>query len=357
MRSNRLFVFACGLMLLLASACGAPAVGNYFAPTAAVVNGVKIPEEQVSEQLRSTISNPQNRAQFVGVSGGKNRLDAKREILSQLIRQVIVVQQAKGLGIAASSSEVTAQLKQLRSRFPTEKAFLAEVSKEGFTLEDVNRFVTDRLVFQKVASEVTKSAAPTEAQIQAYYDQNRAQFDSQVHAAHILVCGDFDQTKRACNFTPEDEATAKDIAKRAKAGEDFAALAKQFSKDGSNKDSGGDLGFFGKGQMAVEFENAAFALQPGQISDPVKTNFGFHIIKLIAKGKSFEDSKQEITKGLGQQTQQQAFQKWLQGKLAKANVRVNPIFGEFDRTTQSVVPGKTTLARTGGGVRLTPPRR
>lgn len=344
MTFRRIFRLAPAL-LLFASACGAPALGNYFAPTAAVVNGKKIPSSEIAEQLRGTISNPQSKAQFVGPSGAKNRLDAQREILNQLIRQEIVLQEADDLGVGASKKEVDAQLKQLRARFPNQKAFEAEVSKEGFSLDDIKRFVTERIIFQKVAADVTKSAAPTEEQLRAYYDQNKAQFDAQVHAAHILICSNFDTTKRMCNFIPEDETLAKDVAAKAKKGEDFATLAKQYSKDESNKNTGGDLGFFTKGQMAAEFEQAAFALQPGQISDPVKTTFGYHIIKLLAKGKTFEESKNEIEQGLGQQTQQKVFQDWLQERLTKAKVRVNPIFGVYDTTIQSVVPAKSSTSK------------
>jgi peptidyl-prolyl cis-trans isomerase D len=118
----------------------------------------------------------------------------------------------------------------------------------------------------------------TPADAQTYYNQNIQQYQTQeqVRASHILF-----QTQG------KDEATvqkqAEDVLKRARAGEDFAALAKQYSEDQGSKVNGGDLNFFGRGQMVPEFEMAAFNTMPGQITDLVKSQFGFHIIKVVEK--------------------------------------------------------------------------
>jgi peptidyl-prolyl cis-trans isomerase D len=123
--------------------------------------------------------------------------------------------------------------------------------------------------------QVRQTATVPEAEIEAFYKQNQQQYSTaeQAKAQHILF-----------KIEGEDEAAVKtkaeEVLKRARSGEDFAALAKQFSQDDSNNAKGGDLGEFGRGAMVPEFEQAAFALKAGEISDLVKSPFGFHIIKL-----------------------------------------------------------------------------
>jgi peptidyl-prolyl cis-trans isomerase C len=141
-------------------------------------------------------------------------------------------------------------------------------------------------------ADITK--AVTEADAKKIYDEKISQIkpEQEVHARHILVA-------------TEDEA--KEVIQRLKKGEDFAALAKEKSKDTSAE--GGDLGFFARGQMLKPFEDAAFALEPGQISEPVQTQFGWHVIKVEEKRDqplpTFDQVKEAI---MGQLVQQKAQQ-------------------------------------------------
>ena len=128
-----------------------------------------------------------------------------------------------------------------------------------------------------------------EPDIQAFYTQNLPQYQTpaQVRASHILLKLEGKDDKQV-------QALAEDVAKKAKApGADFAALAKQYSEDESNNATGGDLDYFGRGRMVAEFEQAAFAMKPGEISNPVKTAFGYHIIKVV-------DSKPDTTRPLAE---------------------------------------------------------
>jgi parvulin-like peptidyl-prolyl isomerase len=132
-----------------------------------------------------------------------------------------------------------------------DKSFENIAKQTGMTLDDYRLLYESILLREKLLAEITKDLQPAE---------------EQVWARHILVA---------------DATLAKSISDKLKAGEDFAKLAAEFSLDTSNKDKGGDLGWFSKGMMVAPFETAAFALQPGQISEPVQTDFGWHIIQVI----------------------------------------------------------------------------
>jgi peptidyl-prolyl cis-trans isomerase D len=135
---------------------------------------------------------------------------------------------------------------------------------------------------------------PTPAEIQAYYDAHADEFPvpERVHAAHILV-------KVAKDATPAQDAAARkkaeDLLARAKKGEDFGELARKNSEDPGSKDQGGDLPPFGHGQMVPPFEEAAFSMSPGEIRGPIKSDFGYHVIKLLAKLPAGKQTLAEAT--------------------------------------------------------------
>ncbi|HEY3128012.1 MAG TPA: peptidyl-prolyl cis-trans isomerase [Acidobacteriota bacterium] len=149
-----------------------------------------------------------------------------------------------------------------------------------------------------------KKIVATDADLRSYYDEHKKDFEipESVNASHILV---------------KTEEEAREIKKQLEAGADFAELARQKSLDTTNKNDGGKMGFFIRGAMLPPFEEAAFKLKPGQISDPVKTTFGWHIIKVLdVRPRSvmpFDEAKKMIQARV--QTQKQ--QNWLQSKKAE----------------------------------------
>ncbi len=164
--------------------------------------------------------------------------------------------------------------------------------KEGYRVPEKIKIAYIRIGAEKFMDKITLE----EDDLRAYYEDNIDMFtqQKQVKARHILF-------KTAPGATDEEvkkiEEKATSVLERAKKGEDFAALATEFSED-SSKTKGGDLGYFTQGKMVKEFENAAFALEPGQISDLVKTTYGYHIIKVEDKKersvKTYDEAKAQI---------------------------------------------------------------
>lgn len=166
---------------------------------------------------------------------------------------------------AAFRAQVTVTDADLTARF--------EANKETYRIGERRKFKYALVDVEQVRA----GLSVTDADVQGFYTQNVGQYTTpaQVRASHILF-----QTSGKDEAAVRTQAEA--VLAQAKApGADFAALARQHSEDASNKDLGGDLNYFGRGRMVPEFEAAAFAMKPGDISDLVKTQFGFHIIKLV----------------------------------------------------------------------------
>ncbi len=152
--------------------------------------------------------------------------------------------------------------------------------------ETLKAFMYNQNYIQAYFEEVKAGMANLEEDAQGYYESNTDSFKvDEVTAGHILV---------------EKEATAKEILGKLEAGEKFEELAKEYGTDGT-KDNGGSLGTFGRGQMVKEFEDAVFALEAGELSDIVKTEFGYHIIRVTEKNqgtRTYEEVKESIISNL-----------------------------------------------------------
>jgi hypothetical protein len=181
-------------------------------------------------------------------------------------------------------------------------------------------------------ADITKEIKVSDADLHKYYEDHKNEFE-QVRARHILVrfTGSPLPLKPGQKDLSEADALAKaqELLKRVKGGEDFAALATKESDDTGSAANGGDLNFFHRGQMVPSFEAAAFALQPGQLSDPVKSQFGYHLIKVEAREtKSFDDVKADLEKRLKPEQSQKAVEELQK----KSGVIYDPVF--FDLAKQ-----------------------
>ena len=183
------------------------------------------------------------------------------------------------------------------------------------------------LAFQYLQKEVISKIKVTEKDAKAYYDKNPDLFKSpeQVKARHILI-----QVPKEASEEEKKKLKEKadEVLKKVKAGEDFAKLAADTSDDPGTKSKGGELGFFSKGSMVPAFEQAAFALKPGEVSELVETEFGFHVIKVDEKKEAvsepFETIKEKVTKQVLREKQEAKVTEFVEQALKKAKVMMNP---------------------------------
>jgi peptidyl-prolyl cis-trans isomerase C len=244
-----------------------------------------------------------------------------RGVLDQLIGFRLLIQESKTRKTVVPDGELDKRVAQIRSRFPSEEAFKKALDEQKVTVEELRSdALNDMLVGTMLQAEVAPKVSVTPDQVNDFYQKNPSQFQQpeRVRASHILIS--FPQN--ADEAAKKDVRTkAAEVLKEVKAGKDFAALAKQHSTDPGSGPNGGDLGFFQKGQMVPPFEQAAFALKPGETSDLVESQFGVHIIRMVDRqpGRTVPIDEvrpkiQQYLEGQGRQQQTQAFVETLKAK-------------------------------------------
>jgi foldase protein PrsA len=222
--------------------------------------------------------------------------------LDTLIAEKIVQLESDKKDLTVKDSEIDQELESIKGSYENEEAFNEALASSGSSLDSVKANIKSYLLTEKLLKD---RVSITDDQIKEYFEANKDTFaqQEQVEASHILV---------------EDEKTAEEVKAKLDDGGDFAELAKEYSTDTSNAESGGELGYFGKGEMVTEFDDQAFAMKKGEISDPVKTEFGYHIIKVTDKKEAKEavlaDHKDEIKDILFDQALQTEYGTWLEEK-------------------------------------------
>ncbi len=271
------------------------AAGKTSEAKVAMVNGVPILRADFDGEYNLYMNNMRQRGQ--GVS--PEQFDTVQQtVLDNLIGQELLFQESVKQGIKVNNDEITTEIDKIKQRFPNDaefkQAMLSMNISEAVLTSKINKGISiKKLVEKDVEPKVTVSDSETKG----FYDDNPNSFSEpqQVKASHILVKVDAmadDAQKKAAKEKIEK------VQAKIKKGEDFAALAKEYS-DCPSGAQGGDLGFFGPGAMVKPFEDAAFAMNTGEISDIVITQFGYHLIKVVekkdAREVSYQEAKGDIT--------------------------------------------------------------
>lgn len=280
------------------------------------VNGTPIKESVVQAKIDEAMKLQMGRMAARGgnippeaLSGLRDRM--RNDVVDGIVLEQLIDEKIKAANIVVTDADADAKIKEIMTmNNMTIDQVKEQLAKNNVTLDDFKKQLKQNVAIERVidAEMKAKGESPevTDEEAKKFYDENAAQFSSpeQVRASHILIKADMkDEAAKA-----EAKKKIEGILEKARAGEDFAALAKEYSEDPGSKDIGGEY-TFGRGKMVKPFEDTAFSLEVGKISDPVETTFGYHIIKLSekipAETKEFDEVKELLIKDLANRKKSQ----------------------------------------------------
>ncbi len=243
-------------------------------------------------------------------------IDIYRTVLSDMVDLELLYQSSRSNNLTATPDEIAKSLAELQAPYPSEEAFKEQLESEDISLDSVKAMLAKDISIQKLVEGVlSKNVVITDDAKRQFYTDNEEQMEQPEHLKlrHILV------------RVPDDSSVAQREAARQKIeglrkqiteeGADFAALAKENSDDPGSRDQGGELTVM-EGQTAPPFEEAAFKLEPGAISEIVETRFGYHIIQLLERVPSRKIPYEEVEERIEQYLQQEALRRAVQDEVA-----------------------------------------
>ncbi|ENK0840088.1 peptidylprolyl isomerase [Clostridium botulinum] len=281
--------------------------------TIAKVNGEKIQRKDLEEnpRLKQVVNQMkmQYGEEFEKSEQGKEAIkEQKKQILDELITEKVLLQKGKELKVIPKdeelNKEVDKKFNEIKAVYNNdEKKFEETLKSTGFTKETLKEYLKSQIIIEKVINEATKDVKVEDKDAKKYYNENQSMFTEKpntMNVSHILV-------------KTEDEA--KKVKKRLDSKEDFAKVAKEVSQDPGSKDKGGLLGDinYNDANFDPTFMKAAIALKQGAVSNPVHSQWGYHIIKINSKKeypvKKFDAVKEDIKKELKMEKQKEAYTK------------------------------------------------
>ncbi len=303
--------------------------------TAAKVNGEKITQEHLEKRMNKIkLSYEQQGAKFEGEQGRMMLKAIEQQVLEEMINQTIILQAAEKEKLVASDVEVNKQYDEIKKRFGGDKQFDDAMKTYGYTEKELKDKLKYDATFAALYEKVTKDVKVTDDEISKYYESNKDQYKEpeKFKIRHILIAVNT-ADKKTGKTDEQAKKEAEKIIADLNAGADFAKLAKEKSTDPGSKDKGGlltdrmgnEMVAKGGNEFVPEFANAAFALKAGQITaKPVKSEFGYHIIKVDVKTTekqlTFDEAKEKIKKDLPTTKKQDVFNKYMGDLRTKADI-------------------------------------
>jgi foldase protein PrsA len=278
------------------SASKAPGIAAYVNGEAVSCDKVNKLYATVPEQLKATYT--------------------KAVLLNQTISDIVIKQEIEKRNISIDATYLNEMILNIKSQFADDDQFSQALTQQGLTYQEFSDQLSLKLRLNKMLEMDIPELKVTDAEITAFFKQNKASLDTpkQIRASHILV----NTSEQAAN-----------IEKMLRSGADFASLARNFSIDNGSAANGGDLGYFSKGMMIPEFENASFSLQVGEISQPILSRYGYHIIKVYdikpAKAAVLDDKMKALIDlnifNTKWDANKEKVNTYLQNLISKANIK------------------------------------
>jgi parvulin-like peptidyl-prolyl isomerase len=298
-------------LALLVAACGGGSKsssggGSVPAEDAAVVAGTPITRARLDRTLQQVKCSFEQQKRAFPKPGTSEYQTLQAQALQSLVQQAELEQEAPKLGVSVSAKQVDSRLKALKKQYfgGNEKQYRSQIKKDCFTDQEVRTQLHAQLVSEAIYKKLTSSVKVSDAEVRQYYDLHREVYTQP-------------QTRIVRHILVKQKSLADRLYTQLKHGADFAALARKYSQDPGSKAQGGRM-TISRGETVKPFDNVAFTLKTGQISKPVHTQFGWHIIQALAptKGRTstpFAQVKESIRQQLLQQKRTEAVQTWLNG--------------------------------------------
>lgn len=317
------------IILLLALLLSSVLLWGCSSGMLASVNGKNITTEQLDEEVAAVKKNLEQQGyNFEGDQGKEFEDMLKQNVLEQMIDQELVMQEAERLKLMPTDKEIEDELAGIKEQLGSEGEYKKYLAAYGVNEPKLKDMIKQEKAWVKVQEKITAEVPePTEEEIKDYYESNKDQFSKpeQRQVSHILI-GTADNSNGKNRSEADAKVLALQVVDKLKSGADFGELAKEYSDDPGSKDNGGQYPPFSRGSgFASEFEDAAFDLSKGDFTtEPVRTQFGYHIVRLDdlipATQMSLSEVKDSISASLMEQTVTDKMNSYMEDLREKGDV-------------------------------------
>ncbi len=304
---KRPILLAFCLLVLLVAGCGGTSTATLSANDAAVVGSEPITKDQFQSLMDRAKKSYDSQKRAFPKPGSTEYEQLKGQAVTFLIQRAEFQQEAAAMGIKITDENVNKRIEQLKKQFygGSEQRYQKALNQQGLTEDQAKDEVRAQLISEELFKKVTGDVKVSDAQVKAYYNSHKSQYAQP-------------QTREVRHILVAKKVLADSLYAQLKAGANFAALAKKYSKDPGSASNGGKL-TISKGQTVPAFDKTAFSLKKGELSAPVHTQYGYHIIQALSSVKAAQTTTlskvaSSIRQQLGQQRKNDAMTKWVESK-------------------------------------------